>query len=175
MSLQALSKLKEATKAFEAAKATAKDALVEAIKEVFQKHPEIASIGWCQYAPHFNDGDPCVFRVHEPAVMLIPELHAKLVAGEKLTGLEGVVIPKAGVPDGDEPCYEDDSSLYPISRRRWASDVLDRTVTPFEQALVDDIDALFGISDDFFESAFGSDSKVIATPKGIETFEYDHD
>lgn len=28
--------------------------------------PSIAAFGWTQYTPYFNDGEPCVFRVHEP-------------------------------------------------------------------------------------------------------------
>lgn len=41
------------------------DALKEAFKEVFDKHPSLYSISWRQYTPYFNDGDPCYFRVSE--------------------------------------------------------------------------------------------------------------
>ena len=36
--------------------------------EFFAKHPTVESIRWTQYAPYFNDGDPCVFSVHELTV-----------------------------------------------------------------------------------------------------------
>lgn len=33
---------------------------------IFAKYPTVQAIRWQQYAPHFNDGDACVFTVHEP-------------------------------------------------------------------------------------------------------------
>lgn len=33
--------------------------------EVFEIHPEIERISWCQFTPYFNDGDPCVFDIHD--------------------------------------------------------------------------------------------------------------
>lgn len=44
---------------------TGEEALKEAFKEVFEKHPSIYSVSWRQYTPYFNDGDPCYFRVGE--------------------------------------------------------------------------------------------------------------
>lgn len=41
-----------------------KEALAEAFTSVFTAHPEIRAIGWTQYTPYFNDGEPCVFDVH---------------------------------------------------------------------------------------------------------------
>lgn len=32
---------------------------------VFKDHPAITKLNWKQYAPSFNDGDPCVFRVRK--------------------------------------------------------------------------------------------------------------
>ena len=34
-------------------------------KAFFAQYPEVTAVGWTQYTPHFNDGDPCVIRVHE--------------------------------------------------------------------------------------------------------------
>ena len=41
------------------------------------KHPEVLSLRWEQFTPHFNDGEECVFRVHEIQVKLNPELAGK--------------------------------------------------------------------------------------------------
>lgn len=35
-----------------------------AAKDVFEQYPKLESFGWTQYTPHFNDGDPCRFRVN---------------------------------------------------------------------------------------------------------------
>jgi hypothetical protein len=32
---------------------------------VFERHPNVRSLTWTQYTPYFNDGDPCVFSVHD--------------------------------------------------------------------------------------------------------------
>ena len=32
---------------------------------LFKAHPTIKAVIWSQYTPHFNDGDPCTFRVNE--------------------------------------------------------------------------------------------------------------
>src|ERR1041385_483870 len=41
----------------------AKDALKDAAKEFFTKHPEVNALRWHQYVPGFNDGDPCLFTM----------------------------------------------------------------------------------------------------------------
>ena len=33
------------------------------VSEFFKNNPEIVNVGWTQYTPYFNDGDPCVFSV----------------------------------------------------------------------------------------------------------------
>lgn len=34
-------------------------------KEMFETYPEVKSFSWTQYTPYFNDGEECVFRIHE--------------------------------------------------------------------------------------------------------------
>lgn len=35
------------------------------LQSVVSQYPEVESIRWTQYTPYFNDGDECVFGVHE--------------------------------------------------------------------------------------------------------------
>jgi hypothetical protein len=49
----------------EAAKTGTQAALKEAFKEVFAAHPGLKAVKWTQYTPYFNDGDACVFGVHD--------------------------------------------------------------------------------------------------------------
>lgn len=37
-------------------------------KELFSAYPNVKAIGWTQYTPYFNDGDPCVFSVNDLCV-----------------------------------------------------------------------------------------------------------
>lgn len=41
-----------------------KDALKEGMQQLFAKDPGFKSFRWKQYAPSFNDGDPCDFSAH---------------------------------------------------------------------------------------------------------------
>jgi hypothetical protein len=38
--------------------------LKDTMNDIFQKYPDLVKVGWTQYAPHFNDGDPCEFNYH---------------------------------------------------------------------------------------------------------------
>jgi hypothetical protein len=42
-----------------------KDALLGAFRDFFEKNPDIAALKWSQYTPYFNDGDSCIFSVHD--------------------------------------------------------------------------------------------------------------
>lgn len=44
--------------------AAAKDAFANEAKDLFAEHPGLKSFSWTQYAPYFNDGDPCTFSAH---------------------------------------------------------------------------------------------------------------
>jgi hypothetical protein len=67
--LEDLRKMK--TEYQEALKSSAKDALREHFAGLFAAHPDVAGIRWTQYTPHFNDGEPCTFRVNEADVLLV--------------------------------------------------------------------------------------------------------
>lgn len=41
--------------------------LMESLQTVLM-HPNIMGVGWTQYTPYFNDGDPCVFSVQSAYV-----------------------------------------------------------------------------------------------------------
>jgi len=52
----------EAKKQFTVA---AQESFKEYLKEFFDANPEIKVIKWQQYTPYFDDGDECVFSVHD--------------------------------------------------------------------------------------------------------------
>lgn len=47
--------------------------LIEQLFEPFLKRHKgkIEKIGWTQYTPYFNDGDACVFSVHQPGYKIV--------------------------------------------------------------------------------------------------------
>jgi len=50
--------------------AIGKDGIRDFFGPVFDANPKLEKIRWRQYTPYFNDGDPCIFRVHEATVRL---------------------------------------------------------------------------------------------------------
>lgn len=44
--------------------------LKSGFKELFVEFPELKSFRWTQYAPYFNDGEPCEFSVNEIEYLL---------------------------------------------------------------------------------------------------------
>lgn len=117
-------------------------------KEIFETFPEVKAIGWTQYAPYFNDGDACVFSVHEICFKL-NELEEK--------------------SDEDED-YDEDSDFY----RYPESDIPYGDKTPVGLAEKE----LNNFADSFenvFQEAFGEHSLVVCTREGFDIREYAHD
>jgi hypothetical protein len=48
----------------EEAAAAVKAVLAPGLNLFMREHPEVKAIGWTQYTPYFNDGEPCVFNFH---------------------------------------------------------------------------------------------------------------
>lgn len=115
----------------EARNAAAKEFQAEFAKEasvLFANAPSVIGMRWRAYAPGFNDGDPCVFEVHEPHF---------LFAATSDVGCE--------IEEDDE---SDDSW-----REVWGDE--DRNKVPGLGALIDWFNELSGEAD-LFEAAFGS-------------------
>lgn len=70
------------TKAQQAAREAAKQALTPGLKEFLKQNPEIKAIGWSQYTPYFNDGEECVFGVGELNYALAEGFDEENINGE---------------------------------------------------------------------------------------------
>lgn len=130
------------------------------IKEIFEafweKNPAIKAVTWRQYAPYFNDGDPCVFGVHAPYFTNAEGEDLMDISrwGEYEGEKEGIWSEyhfggKYGptVPEGvDEQSTKELSSFLCSSALSSA-----------------------------MEATFGSHSSVVATRAGFEIEEIDHD
>ncbi len=138
------------------------DALKEAFKELFDKHPRLESVTWVQYTPYFNDGDPCYFSVHD--------FDASISEPEETEGPGDEDEEEDENDEEDEDLYDDD---YSYGERLSA---LSRSSDPELQKLAEAVSELNGdIPDDVLESVFGDHCKVTATRDGFEIHEYSHD
>lgn len=92
MSLEKIAALQEEFRAVHAKMASDGKALIEqAFKDFFAANPEVASIYWTQYTPHWNDGDICRFRVHDFDVDPAPGIDPD-VAYAKVSGFECAIV-----------------------------------------------------------------------------------
>jgi hypothetical protein len=127
------------------------DALKEAFKELFDKHPRLESVIWAQYTPYFNDGDPCYFGVHD----------------------FDPVVSEAEDADEDEEEEEYGDTDYSYGERTYA---LKKSGDKELEAIAEAVSDLNGdIPDDVLEHVFGDHCKIIATREGFEVREYSHD
>lgn len=147
----------------------AKSSIKSAFKDFFDKHPQVEQIVWTQYAPYFNDGDACIFRVHDFSFVPTAEAAASL-----------------GMDDLDD--YSDDENdirgaigehagtTYDIKERKYVYGSK-RPLTEAEASLMADADELEELChqlQDEMKSLFGADGKITATRDGFDVSEYDH-
>lgn len=70
-----LNELAEMKRAFEEKmKVDGKAVISSEMRGLFEKFPTISRVGFPCYAPHFNDGDACVWSMHEPRVEFTDEV-----------------------------------------------------------------------------------------------------
>lgn len=154
----------------------AKVAIKEEFKNFFAKHPQVESIVWTQYAPYFNDGDACVFRVHE--------FSFKGTLGEVKTG-------SSSEENEDEDDDWDDDEEDDLRSRineavgyEWSDEKREyvhgtiRPLTPEEESFINDADELEELCHELqneMKILFGADAQITATRDGFEADDYQHD
>lgn len=142
--------------------------LKEAFKEVFTENPNLYMITWTQYAPYFNDGDPCEFSVHE------------LYAVNKDV-LEDEEYDEDSLPSPWE--FEDEFSKYRMSEPSWGEEAKAAWAASSEEYKqeAERVDAFLttisSIDEDVFKAAFGEDNAVYVFADRIvtEDFSGNHD
>lgn len=147
MSLQ--DKIQEVNSAREQLDERAKTILMDAFKEVFDKVSEIDAVGWLQYTPYFNDGDPCVFRMRS----------------------EGVAFRLSNIPK-DAEGNEDN---WGFSDAGWFSeyDLDDQSFSKESKAVLDELGT--AISSNINDLETLGEGRIIVTAAGIDVEEWSHD
>jgi hypothetical protein len=153
--------LNEALKSFKEQKQkfveSAKEGLKEAFVNYFELNPNANAVVWTQYAPYFNDGDPCVFSVNEITV----------------TNATGSLLEDSNILYGEIDEDDDDYKgifAYSLGYLRKEETQVDHDSSSALGNLLSDNDM-----SDVMESMFGDSVRVIATREGFDVEEYDHD
>ncbi len=127
----------------------------ELFETIFKQAPSVTAVRWTQYTPHFNDGEPCVFNVHEPEVQFA---EGTFLAQKHEEG--------RSYPEQDE--YADGEEYYDT----WTFRVQQKAVAD----LVNGAYTVFQEIDQTMQAIFGDGVQVTVTREGeIEIDDYDHD
>lgn len=156
-------------------------AVKDAFKDVFDKFPEISSIVWAQYTAYFNDGDPCYFSVHdfdvnlgsnESIVTEITEKKRLTVEAANAGDYKKAQSLKEEVEELEGELEDENNNSYDYGNT-WG---MTTSSDPREVEIANAIRELANeLPDDVLESVFGDHVKIVATRKGFEVTEFEHD
>lgn len=123
-----------------------KEALQEALQDVFKQHPGLFAVRWTQYTPYFNDGDPCNFTVNSPCI-------------------------RFGDAPVDSDEYEDGFDSYSTYRAANGTKYPDG----FKEAAAAINEVFRALPDELMLIVFGDHVQVTVTHEGFDIEECDHD
>lgn len=157
MSIKELKKIVEDAKA--KMRKDGRELLKEEFDKLFEANPRLTAVAWTQYAPYFNDGDPCTFSVHDFTFTSAPleqvdDLFDDFDYADDGNPEEGFYMGPSeykyvDLPNGkwEKVQLEVDEELVKIAE----------AVGEFENEVRDD---------DLFEDVYGSDAKIMVTRDG---------
>ena len=139
-----------------AIKKLGKAAVAEALKDVFDKFPDLLAVHWTQYTPGFNDGDPCTFGLGEVGFQLSMEL---------------ATVEHWGVEYSDERFCAECGEKLRDDEDQYVSDyyIKDKAL----KAAYGVFAGLIQENEDILEDVFGNDKEITATRDGVDVEDYD--
>lgn len=181
-------------------RAEGEDIVKNAFSTLFDKYPTLEAIRWEQYTPYFNDGDPCEFSVGEPRFKVangdedegdwgdgfISNMTYKKyvdLTPEEIALIDPKSSYRTGIfHDGVEIFPEVDYSKYIRNTNGGYGGYYEHTGRYYVNAPIpgfngfdDEVNKIFNIPEDVFETIFGDHSRITVTRDSIEVDEYDHD
>lgn len=142
----------------------------------WEAHPEVVAVRWTQYTPYFNDGDPCVFHVHELSdVRFAP----------------GTPLPTGAYVSEEDDDYDDDDeedegenasgkvaagswyeawnlgATWNDAKRGYDYEPLGLSIKELNEQLQE--------MEDILRDAFGDHVRITATRAAFDVAEYNHD
>lgn len=141
---------KELVLQYVAARTALRQCLLESLKadlqEIFKATPELTGIAWVQYAPHFNDGEPCEFSVRE-ILYNTEEFDVN------------------NVPPYAEPTWDRETDTYIENGWKYVNDETPILVREF-------VCNIQSLDDNLMQELFGYDSQIVITPTEILVEDY---
>lgn len=142
-----------------------------ALSGFLNEFPEVSSIHWQQFTPYFNDGEPCVFNVHEICL-------SGGAADPDGVDTRNEYVMEGGRPKLDEkgfplknPDYDPDYDDF-----SWYEDDFVGEMSPKLSEARGELSRALESMEDILQHVFGDHARVRVTREGIDVEEYsDHD
>lgn len=127
----------------------------KAFTRFWELNPAVKAVFWHQYAPSFNDGDPCYFSVHAP-------FFTNIESKEKLELIDG---------DDFEEELEEEGFWCEYS---FGGEYCPSTPEGVNESSVSELSQIIcsRLTESTMERLFGNGSRVIATREGFQTRDY---
>lgn len=157
-----LAKLTEQAEEFKAKmRREGEEVMKESFAAFFAAYPNVKAVAWTQYAPYFNDGEPCTFSVNDPSLIMRTKGDEAKLTGEQCDN------PDEEIDIEDVDC---DTGVERYSIKKTAKN----------KALVSDFEVLGAAIcadslEDMMAAVFNDDCQVVATADGFDVREYSHD
>lgn len=158
-------KLEQIKRLREEYKELSQNLFAEGVKAIFDTYPDLIAVGWSQYTPYWNDGDPCEFSVHESQIQWKgvtdqDDFEDEDYGDEWLHDLNG---------------YEYQQKMHNKYPKEKYYIMKDENEVQMHKA-VDDVNAILReIDESTMEEMFGDHVFVTVTKEGVTTEGYDHD
>ena len=149
-------------------KTKTEEALKLAIKKLLDFNPLLKSFTWYQYAPYFNDGEPCYFHLRNYGFVIDKSQTEALDAFKNLLD--------AKFEYYLDNCTDEDGDLFINEYEGWPS--FRAGLLPSEiPSFIEDVKILWNLMrqhEDILELTFGTDAKIIVTRNGILIEDFTH-
>lgn len=154
--LQELQKtIAELEEAKVAAAEKAKEKLAPALQQFLKDYPFIKTIAWTQYAPYFNDGEECIFSVHEI-----------YFCTEEVEEYNYHTVEENGFSAGGTF-----TNFNKYGGKEFIAKGLTKEIYDEASNLSNTLEA----AEDLLKEVFGNHVAVLVTSKGIDVQDYEHD
>lgn len=134
------------------------------LNEVFASG--VKAIGWTQYTPYFNDGEPCIFRVSGGDEMYY--------VGDEEISISDFYGYESGEDDGWKSAYSDPTKVWDSTQRKYVPSGQTATIDFYTaKRFFSELNS--GAFEEVCLNNFGDHAKVLALPDRFLVEYYEHD
>lgn len=146
------------------------DILRARVQDVFNRFPVVESVGWVQYVPYFNDGDPCTWTVYGPGFNIRTEEEVEATGEDYYPSEEidiwGFEYAFGKNYDNNDPYYANIRARYPGVTQEMALRLLEA---------LKEVGSWVLRSESYLNGLFGHSSVIMRRDGTVSVEEYAHD